>query len=220
MARPGRAVAVLALAASVAFAVAIVASNPFMRLPWLGVALFSRIRRDDVLEHDTRRRILETVSVRPGLTLQGLQATLGVAWGTVVHHVHLLERHGRLVSVRQGPRRLLYVALTPEARAREHLALLRTATAQGIARAVHGRPGIQQVEVCRLLGVRSPSASKHLARLALAGLVVVDRSARGCRYAPTPQLQEALALCHAGVRRPPRPSARAAHPTAVVPPAD
>jgi len=179
----------------------------------LAVPLFTRIRRHEVLEHATRQRILEAVAARPGMTLQSLQAELGVAWGTTVHHVHVLQRHARLVSVRQGPRRLLYIASTPEGRARADLAILRPVTAHGIALAVHRQPGMQQVEICRLVGVRGPSASKHLSRLAAAGLVTVERAGSACRYRPTPRLGEVLGLRGGreadhpgdGANRPPRP---------------
>lgn len=182
--------------------------------PWAswasGMALFSRLDGDKVLEHPTRRRVLETVSARPGLTLQGLQALLGVAWGTMVHHVHVLQRHGQLVSVRQGPRRLLYESKTPHARARGHLALLHHATARAIAEAVRASPGIRQSEVGQRVGVQGPAVSKHLARLTQAGLVVVERQGQNRRYLPTAKLLEAFAIrsCDPGARsqRPPRPS--------------
>ena len=187
------------------------------RLRFLGVFLFSRLDRGALLEHATRRRIVDSVAARPGQTLQALRDNLGVAWGTMVHHVRILERHGQIVSVRQGPRRLLYVASTPEGRARGDLALLRTPMAHGIARSVQASPGIRQVEVARLLGVRAPAASKHLSRLASAGLVVVERSGGTCRYTPTPRLQTALGLRESGdhhgpgALRPPRPARAREH---------
>ncbi|MHB8633816.1 MAG: winged helix-turn-helix transcriptional regulator [Thermoplasmatota archaeon] len=175
---------------------------PWRRLAWmagrrfgpLAASLFSRIQGDAVLAHPTRSDIVARVAGRPGVTMMDLRAELGIAWGTLVHHVRLLETHGALVSVRQGPRRLLYAANTPEARARIDLALLRNATAQRIATLVQASPGIHQGALCLELEVAASAASKHLARFEAAGLVEVRRDGGRCHYGPTPRLGTALLL--------------------------
>ena len=177
----------------------------------LGLGLFSRIQPDEVLEHATRAQIMDLLAASPGLTVQEVQARLGVAWGTAVHHVRRLEGHGEVVSVRQGPRKLLFAANTPEARSRSDLALLRTETAHRIGMAVLGRPGIQQAELCGQLGMRTPAASKHLGRMAAAGLVAATREGGRVRYEPTPRLEAALRLgapVAPARTRPARPEAR------------
>jgi DNA-binding MarR family transcriptional regulator len=181
--------------------------------PWAAapLALFSRLEPVHVALHPTRRAILEAAAVDPGVTMRALQARLGIAWGTLVHHVRVLERHGQLVSVREGQRRHLYVARSPEARQRSGLAVLRSPAAHRVARAVHERPGLLQVDLCRRIGLRAPAASKQLARLERAGLVEVERAGGACRYAPSPGLAAALGLRRqpghdgAGASRPPRP---------------
>lgn len=163
-------------------------------LGFSGVGLFSRIEKDDVLEHQTRQRILDGVTSRPGMHLKELQELVGVAWGTLVHHVRRLEGTGHLVSVRQGPRKLLYAANTPESRAREDLAALRNGTALRIATTVATKPGIRHNAVCAELDLQPAAVSKHLAKLAQAGLVDAAKVDGRPSYAPTDRLMPALQL--------------------------
>jgi len=158
------------------------------------LALFSRIREGEVLDHATRNRILDLVNARPGIHLKELQADLGIAWGTLVHHVRRLEATGHLVSMRQGPRRLLYAANTPESRARQDLALLRNGTAFRIAATIQQQPGIRQGTVCDVLELQPASVSKHASRLEEAGLIEVPRDDGRPRYLPTERLHLALQL--------------------------
>lgn len=161
------------------------------------MGLFSRIQPERVLEHETRARIMDTVAANPGLTMLQLQDRLGVAWGTVNHHVRKLADLGHLVSVRQGPRRLLYAADTAEAKARQELALLNVPTARRIALAVQERPGVRQTDLCASLSLNKPSASKHLARFEAAGLIEVRRDGGACHYEATPRLEAALLVATA-----------------------
>lgn len=156
------------------------------------VGLFSRIQPDQMLEHETRARILDAVSSNPGISLLDLRERMGVAWGTLNHHVHKMQDAGILVSVRQGPRRLLFAAESPEGQARKELALLHVPTARRIAMAVQENPGVRQKDLCESLQLNKPAASKHLARFEAAGLVLVSREGGACHYQPTPRLEAAL----------------------------
>ena len=153
-------------------------------------ALFSRIQGPAVLEHPTRARIMELVAQKPGITLLALQGEVGIAWGTLTHHVRRLERNDLVAAVRQGPRLLLYAANTPQARARNDLALLHNETARRVARMVSERPGIRTGMLSQALGIRAPSACKHLGKFAAAGLV--QRAPDG--FQATDRLRQALAL--------------------------
>ncbi|MES2154256.1 MAG: winged helix-turn-helix transcriptional regulator [bacterium] len=172
---------------------ALIAAATWLAAHALGAGLFSRIQGPKVLEHDTRARIVQEVDASPGITLVDLRTRLGIAWGTTWHHVRRLEKNGLLVSIRQGPRRLLYAANSPAAGARATLALLRNPTAQRIAQAIHATPDLAATAICRLLALQPPNVSKHLARFTASGLVepspIVERG-----YVATPRLTSALAL--------------------------
>src|SRR5688572_4817185 len=55
------------------------------------VGLFARVRDDEVLESESRRRIHSYVSQNPGASLSEIAAGVGLGWGTTVHHVERME---------------------------------------------------------------------------------------------------------------------------------
>jgi predicted transcriptional regulator len=59
---------------------------------------------------NTRERILEEVRVHPGIHKSLLHRSVGGAWGTVLHHVRVLEREGEIRTVHDGWRTHLYLA--------------------------------------------------------------------------------------------------------------
>jgi predicted transcriptional regulator len=161
--------------------------------------LFSRIEQETVLTNPVRRQVLDCIAQEPGITIQELRRRTGVAWGTAVHHLLRLERHGLAVSHRSGGSRRYFPANTRESRSRKAISAIAHPTTNRIARLVAERPGIDQKGICGELGIRNPAASKHLRRLAREGLVASRKVARSCLYEPTPALSEALTLTPAGI---------------------
>ena len=154
--------------------------------------LFSRIQGPRVLEHQTRAHLNQIVAERPGLSQQELQVAAALAWGTTLHHLRRLERNGLIVSEVQGGRHRYFPANSEASRNRAGLALVSQPTAQRIALLVSQSPGRAQDEICQVLGLRGPAASKHLARFEKNGLVTVVRDGRHRRYNPTLQMHAVL----------------------------
>lgn len=146
------------------------------------------------LENRNRLAILAFLDKHPGASMRDVQAHAGVAWGTVVYHLDRLARDGKVIGHRSGNHHRYWLSGTPEARVRYGWAALEQPTTRQIARAVAGTPGIHQAAICEVAGVRAPSASKHLARLARLGLVESQRVSRYTVYAPTEELQRILAM--------------------------
>lgn len=160
---------------------------------YLGAAaLYSRITDDDLLENETRAKVTEFVEEHPGASIQDIQEAAGVAWGTAIYHLARLERHGKMVSLRDGNFRRYWVSGTTEARRREALAVLRTDVARQLALAVHRNPGIKQKELCEKIGIRNPVASKYLKRLAEQKLVRDEPQGRFRCYYPTQTMAKIL----------------------------
>lgn len=143
------------------------------------VLSFSRIAPQDVLDNPTRRRVMAAVETHPGMNLQELRSATGAAWGTLVHHLRRLERAGLASSVRAGHSRRVFPA---SARDRAHAALLVEPRERALALAVAAHPGIGQSDLCNLLAMRGPNASKGLAVLIRAGLVASQRVGRRRHY--------------------------------------
>lgn len=160
----------------------------------VGVGLYSRVQGEALLENPTRGQAHGLIEAHPGISIQGLRARLGVAWGTAVYHLERLERHGLVVSHRQGNHRRYFVAGSREAVARESLSVLHAVTARRLAQAVMARPGASQSDLCDVVGVRGPVASKYLRRLEHQRLVRSETRNRFRCYYPTTPLRELAAM--------------------------
>ncbi|MEA3204241.1 MAG: hypothetical protein QOI63_1921, partial [Thermoplasmata archaeon] len=161
------------------------------------VPLFSRIEGAKVLDNPVRARVHQAVVGDPGLSVEEVRARAGVAWGTAVHHLRRLEDTGLLVSVTQNARRRYFAANTPASSRRVQVAALSHPTARRVADLVRQRPGVDQTGLCEALGLRNPSASKHLQELAAQGLVLPERLGRRCHYHPTEALHAAFGILEA-----------------------
>ncbi|MHB8634371.1 MAG: winged helix-turn-helix transcriptional regulator [Thermoplasmatota archaeon] len=184
--------------------------------------LFSRIATPGVLDNPVRNRIRDVVAAAHGISIAEVRRQAGVAWGTSVHHLRRLERHGLVVGVRQGRQRTFYASGSAASRERQALGAVAHPTAMRIAVLVQLRPGIDQKALCVELGIRNPAASKHLGRFERLGLVRRERAGRSCHYHATDELVRALAagaVCPpaATLSRPPawHVNARAATPVAL-----
>lgn len=163
-------------------------------LRYLGAAaLYSRITGDRLLENETRSHVDAFIDAHPGASIHEVQEAVGVAWGTAVYHLSRMERHGHMVSMRDGNHRRYWKAGTKDAMRREAMAILRTDTARKLARAVQAHPGIKQKELCEKVGIRNPVASKYLKRLHEQKLIRQEPQGRYRCYFPTSTMAKVLA---------------------------
>lgn len=160
-------------------------------LPFL-TPLFARIGGENLLQNPVRARMNEVIAQDPGLSLQDVRDRAGVAWGTTVHHLTRLERHGLVVSVRHGNHRRYFPANTTESRHRRELSALSHPTARRIATHVSTNPGTDQKSLCLALDLQNPAASKHLTRFEGLGLVQSEIVGRSRLYHPTELMHSVL----------------------------
>jgi DNA-binding transcriptional ArsR family regulator len=199
-AAPMAAVAGLAAAGTLAMKLEPVRRGLFL----LALPLYSRLKRNELLENGVRERIYRALEQQPGLSIIQVCRAAKVGWGTAVYHLQRLERDKLVVSRRDGQYRRFFHnghapeegALAPAARA------LQAPIAQRIAAFVLANPGCAQKDLCLALGIQPPLASKWLGRLLEAGLLTSQREWKLVRYAPTPALQERLLAAQAGAAVP------------------
>ncbi|MBW3584004.1 MAG: winged helix-turn-helix transcriptional regulator [Euryarchaeota archaeon] len=157
-----------------------------------GLLLFSRIKKDKVLDHATRERIHETIQGNPGIHFSGLRRLLHMPNGTLVHHLRTLEREGLLKNERVGGR-LHFYAVGERAR----MAVGLTPRQDIILRSLVKRPGIAQAELARHLGVSRQALHQHLTPLRDLGLVADLPHGRTRRLYLDTTAPERLATCRA-----------------------
>lgn len=132
---------------------------------WLG--LYSRIRKEEALDHPARRELLRLVTAKPGIHLRALVAALG-GFGRTAYHLARLEEFGFLTSRREGLHRRFYPA--------GHALDERTAapTRERVLAAVARRPGIHPGGVADVLGVSRQLVFYHVERLVKDSLVLAE----------------------------------------------
>lgn len=147
-----------------------------------GPAAHDRIRRL-LLAVPNRRRVYEAICHRPGTHLRRIAKDLGLAIGSVEHHLRQLERHGLVRSHHEGRRRTYRAdgVFAPE-----DAPLLHALGKPNWARILHllaQTGGADAAAVADGLGMAQDNASYHLRRLRDRGLVEHLRVGRISLYA-------------------------------------
>jgi len=119
-------------------------------------ALYSRIRRNRMLDHPTRAALHALVATRPGLTLAEAQRELSLANGQLEHHVRSLERASLVRRVRDANSVRLYDAASAS----------RAEAAPPLAERVRelAPSGRSAADIARELGVSRQAVHYHLRR--------------------------------------------------------
>lgn len=169
---PGRALAPptrAAIGAGVAFLGILLVVGFFLKGP-LG-ALFTRLRRADVLADASRQRILDIVRADPGIHASGILRRIGKESGVGEYHLGVLEREGFLTSVETPGSRRYFTTGTftlADMRAR---AILREGQADRVFHIIVESPGINVTDLAARAGLSLAYTSRTVKRLHEAGLI-------------------------------------------------
>ncbi|HET6404038.1 MAG TPA: winged helix-turn-helix transcriptional regulator [Candidatus Thermoplasmatota archaeon] len=148
--------------------------------------LYSRIARDEVLDHRHREAILRAVREAPGVTVKELATASELAWTTVAHHLRRLEGSGLVVLRRDGRRMRFYAVEAAPADLHAAYAALRNPTSARLAELVARAPGLAQKDACEALGLSPSLLAWHAARLEAAGVIIKTKERGRARYHPGP----------------------------------
>lgn len=133
--------------------------------------LYTRLRRDRLLEHPVRGRLYDRIRAEPGIHLAALEALEGVGKGGTKRHLDVLARH-KLVFAIEEPHFLRYFAAgdVPFDAARQR-GLLRSGSHEKVYALYHARPEASLREAARELGLSAPSVHRAKKKLEKAGLL-------------------------------------------------
>jgi len=145
--------------------------------------LYSRIKREDMLTSETRRRLMKHISTHPGVHFRQLMVETGLKNGALSHHLRTLER-GRYIRTRRDGmyRRFCTRERVPEGEFRPHRSP-REIDAM-IMELLEETPGLTQAEIARRLGESRQRINNYVKRLAKAGLMELLRDGRVTRCYP------------------------------------
>lgn len=145
------------------------------------LALFSRHTADQVLQHPQRARLAQIVAANPGIQFSELRRIAGVANGTLVHHVGVLERTGHLRRVAAHGQTRFFPAGAPAIVAGPPQ---RSPGGTAVLEAIRSKPGLSNLEVARRTGLDPGTVHYHVQRLVQSGLVHVERQGRQVQLRP------------------------------------
>jgi len=127
---------------------------------FLFVPLYTRLRHEKVLDHETRGMIRGYIVANPGDHYNSIKEALELPNGTLAYHIQVLEKESLVRSVKDGKFRRFYPydMRVPESgeptRIQKHILDL-----------VRANPGLTPRDAAGLLGLTSSTVSYHLERL-------------------------------------------------------
>jgi DNA-binding transcriptional ArsR family regulator len=134
------------------------------------IALYTRIRKDRVLDHFLRGQIYGRISENPGKTYGELLADLGIGNGTLAHHIYILRRAGLVRSEKEGKFTRFYPTGIPTKKAGALLSQVQRAIVAEVAK----QPGLKLSEMARRMKMRNDSFTYNVRQLAVLGMVRLE----------------------------------------------
>ena len=153
-------------------------------LSWLVLPLYTRMKKEEVLDQFTRGQIYGYIVVHPGDSYVDAKRNLQLNNGTLTHHLNVLERDGLIRSKNVGTRKLFFAAgaRIPEDGGGMH------EVQQQILRHLRETGGLAVNDVAGVIGISRQLAIYHLRDLSRQGLVRIERRAfRIVAYAEQPK---------------------------------
>jgi predicted transcriptional regulator len=141
------------------------------------VPLYTKLKKEDVLEQFTRGKIYGYILANPGDHYNSIQKALDIPNGTFAYHLRVLEKEGFIRSARYGTRKCFFPASMRVPAEDDTL----KASQRLIVEKILEEPGISQRDIAESLGVSSATISYHIKGLLRLGLVETER--RGMRLA-------------------------------------
>ncbi len=150
----------------------------FMGTGMAGIAGFSRINNDELLEHPMRAQIFDVIKTHPGIHASQLAREMEVGWGTITHHLDKLQRGQMVTTRRVNNQKCFFEQGGDISRADMQIAsALKGDTASSIAAFVQAQPMTSQKTMAEALGISPALASFHVKKLVNLG--VLDKIRHG-----------------------------------------
>lgn len=143
------------------------------------VPLYSRLKKDDLLDHFVRGQIYGYIQSHPGEHYNHIKQALEVTNGTLSHHLRALEMQGFIRSHRDGTYKRFYPTdmKVPRTKGIQLSDLQIT-----IVDAIRQSPGISQKEIAKREGISQQTVSYNLSVLGRMGVIDISREGIRKRY--------------------------------------
>jgi DNA-binding MarR family transcriptional regulator/nitrous oxidase accessory protein NosD len=159
---------------------AFLASEGFkIALVSLILPLYMKLKKGKVLDNYDRGRVYQYIEINPGEHYNQIKRDLSLPNGSLVHHLGILEKAGRIKSRRDGRFRRFYTRGTQIPVTNGGTL---TEVQKRITDSLKDLPGITQKEMASLLGVHQSSVSYQMSKLEERGLIRAEKKGRKVHY--------------------------------------
>jgi DNA-binding MarR family transcriptional regulator len=141
--------------------------------------LYSRLRKEEVLDHFVRGQIYGFIMSHPGEHYNSLKDALKVTNGTLAHHLRTLEMQGFIKADRDGVFKRFYPV---EVQIPRHRGIRLSDLQHNMLSMIRSDGGPTQHEIADQLGVSQQTVSYNLRHLNREGLVRMEKEGRMKRY--------------------------------------
>ncbi|MEA3559599.1 MAG: helix-turn-helix domain-containing protein [Candidatus Thermoplasmatota archaeon] len=138
----------------------------------IGIGVYSKIRKDRLLDHKTRQKIVDYLGVNPGAYYSQIRKDLDLAHGVLTHHINILEQQELLFSKQDRSYRRFYM----DGMYRKGPLVM--GKQKTVLDTVRRYPGSSQSEIGRKLGMGRMIVSYHINQLDELGLLEKRKSGR------------------------------------------
>jgi DNA-binding MarR family transcriptional regulator len=141
--------------------------------------MYTKLRRDQLLEHKVRAQILDHINNNPGIHYRKILNDLDLQMGVLTHHLNMLERQKYIKSLQDSMYRRFYPLNAPIKKD-----LILSDVQESILELIRAEPGISQADIARKLNLAKKVVNYHIKILTDAGFVQMEMAGRSskCYY--------------------------------------
>lgn len=136
------------------------------------IGIYSKIRHDRLLEHQTRQTIVDYLKEHPGAYYSQIRKELDLVHGVLTHHINILEQQELLFSKQDRSYRRFFLD------GMYKKGPIVVGKQKEVLDAIRRKPGSSQSDIGRVLGMGRMIVSYHINQLEELGLVEKVKSGR------------------------------------------
>jgi uncharacterized membrane protein/DNA-binding MarR family transcriptional regulator len=147
-------------------------------LSLLFVPLYTKLRKDDILDHFVRGQVYGYIKANPGEHYNSIKKALALKNGTLVYHLKTLEREEFIKSVADGRFKRFYPREMKVPEPSDELVLRMNHIQHEILKIIRENPGISQKDIASRIGLSTPTVHYHINIMMSARVINVKRVGR------------------------------------------
>ena len=153
-------------------------SGKYFLFKWILVPMYSKLKKEDVLDHFVRGQIYGLIRLQPGAHYNFIKKKLDLKNGVLSYHLSTLEREGYVLSEMDGIYRRFY---PNSVKFEVDYPIFLSKLQERIVDFIKSRPGLTQKEVAKELGISTSTANDNIQVLSQALILALKRDGKRTR---------------------------------------